>query len=237
MVVTDIPILRHGVASLLRQAGFHVVAESVSAADALGRVSTCAPTVIVADANLRGVTGLLLAGVLNRSKPHIKVVLLSHDRDDATLIAAAAAGVKDLLTRDADADMLCRSIRSVLRGERPVLYRVADRIARHADLLRLYEPTYSMVALHATRPDVTAGELLALDCLVRGFTITEAAKHLNLAPGTVKNRLQRLRVRHGLHSQTQLLRFASQQGWITPVSVSWAAGTRPPERGAPGPMA
>jgi two-component system nitrate/nitrite response regulator NarL len=225
MMVADNPILRRGVASLLRQAGFHVVAESASAADALGLLNTCVPTVIIADAHLAGVTGVLLADVLKRSKPRIKVVLLSHDRDDAMLIAAATAGVKDLLTRDADANMLCTSIRNVLHGERPVLYRVADRIARHADLLRLYEPTYSMVALHATRPDVTAGELLALDCLVRGFTITEAAKHLNLAPSTVKNRLQRLRVRHGLHSQTQLLRFSSQQGWITPVSASWAVGT------------
>jgi DNA-binding NarL/FixJ family response regulator len=224
MVVADIPILRHGVTALLRQAGFHVLAESVSAGDALSRLSTCAPTVLVADANLHGVTGLLLAGVLKRSKPHIKVVLLSDDREDAALIAAATAGVKDLLTRDADADVLCRSIKSVLRGERPVLYRVADRIAQHADLRQLYGPPYSIVAKHATRPDVTAGELMALDCLVRGFTIAEAAKYLNLAPGTVKNRLQRLRMRHGLHSQTQLLRFASQQGWITPVSMSWAAG-------------
>ena len=225
MVVADIPILRHGVTALLGQAGFHVVAESVSAADALSRLNTCAPTVIVADANLRGVTGLLLASVLKRSKPHIKVVLLSDDRDDAALIAAATAGVKDLLTRDADADMLCRSIRSVLRGERPVLYRVTDRIAKHADARRLYEPPYSFVAQHTTRPDVTVGEMMALDCLVRGFTIAEAAMHLNLAPGTVKNRLQRLRVRYGLHSQTQLLRFASQQGWITTVSACWAVGT------------
>jgi DNA-binding NarL/FixJ family response regulator len=122
--------------------------------------------------------------------------------------------------------MLYRSIRSVLRGERPVLYRVANRIAHRADLRRLYEPPYSVVVpRHATRPHVTVGETMALDCLVRGLTITEAAKHLNLAPGAVKNSLQRLRVRHGLHSQTQLLRFASQQGWIAPVAAPWEIGT------------
>jgi DNA-binding NarL/FixJ family response regulator len=179
---------------------------------------------MVVDGYLHGVTSLLLAGVLRRSKPQINVVLLSHDRDNASLVAAAAADVKDVLPRDADASMLCGSIARVMRGEKPVLYRIAECSAHHSEIWRLYAPRLARSGQRADRPDVTAGEIMALDCLVRGFTIAETARYLNLAPGTVKNRLQRLRVRHGLHSQTQLLHFANQRGWIEPGSAIRVVG-------------
>jgi DNA-binding NarL/FixJ family response regulator len=224
MVVADVPILRCGVTVLLRKVGFHVIAESDTAANALHLLNFCSPSLVIADANLHGVTGLLLADVLKRSKPCINVVLLSHERGDATLIAAASAGVTDLLDRDADADALFGSVSCVLRGEQPVLSRVADRIAQHAGRRLFGELQSCLIAGSAAYPRVTAGEVMVLDYLVRGLTIAEAATRLNLAPGTVKNRLQRLRVRHGLHTQTQLLSFASQQGWITPVLADCAVG-------------
>lgn len=52
-----------------------------------------------------------------------------------------------------------------------------------------------------------------------GGSNTEIAAQLGIAESTVETHIQRLRVRYGLPTRTQLALLADREGWLTPRPV------------------
>jgi DNA-binding NarL/FixJ family response regulator len=214
LVVDDAPIFRHGVAEILTTAGCRVVGTATGAGDALLMVAAQNPAVVVATAQLAGVTGVLLAAIVRQRHPAVRVVLLG-ELTSARLLAAAHAGAAAVVPPSADAADLCAVVTQVARGETPIIEAFVTRRDVARTVLRLlYAP--ADVTPGAADGAPTASELLALDCLARGLSDREASQRVYLEPRTLRNHLQRLCARHDLHSRTQLLRFAAAQGWIAP---------------------
>jgi DNA-binding NarL/FixJ family response regulator len=220
IVVDASPVFRDGIAALLLAAGYEILGTAAGASEAIRLVDNHASIVIVASAQLPGVTGVLLAAVLRRRCPSARVVLLLGAPTGEQLLVAARAGVAAVLSRDADAATLCTVVARAARGEMPILESFVARWDVARTVLRLlYAPADARPGVADGAP--TTSELLALDCLARGLSAYDASGWLCLEPDTLRNHLIRLRARHGLHSRTQLLRFAAERGWIAPFPLMW----------------
>jgi len=123
VIADDSVLLREGVARLLADAGFDVVAQAGDADDLLRKVRAHKPDVAVTDIRMPPTQtdeGLRAAQEIRRQMPEVGVVVLSQYVDQKyamELLGDNAAGVGYLLKdRVADIDRFAEAVRAVGRG-------------------------------------------------------------------------------------------------------------------------
>jgi class 3 adenylate cyclase/CheY-like chemotaxis protein len=124
VLADDSVLLREGIALLLEQSGFEVVAQSDDAEDLLRKVEATEPDVVVADIRMppgHADDGLRAAERIRREHPEIGVLLLSQYAEPAyarELLANGAAGVGYLLKdRVSDLTGFADAVRRIAAGE------------------------------------------------------------------------------------------------------------------------
>jgi DNA-binding NarL/FixJ family response regulator len=115
--------MREGIARLLTEAGFEVVAQAGTAEDLVRKALAHRPNLIIADINMppgRGDDGLQAALDVRRRQPDIGVLILSQYYDEAyagELLAEGADGVGYLLKeRVGDVDTFVQAASRVAEG-------------------------------------------------------------------------------------------------------------------------
>jgi DNA-binding NarL/FixJ family response regulator len=123
VVADDAMLLREGVARLLTEAGFDVVAQSASADDLLEQVRSDAPDVAIVDIRMPPTytdEGLRAALEIRSSYPGVGVVVLSQHAEIGLamkLLADGAAGVGYMLKESVvDLDELAGAVKRVAAG-------------------------------------------------------------------------------------------------------------------------
>ena len=107
LIVEDDPATRSGLTELVRAWGF--TAESAAdGAEALERVTSFRPTIIVTDMVMPRMSGLDLLKALKGDVEHIKVILLTAQGTVDTAVEAVKAGAEDYLTKPLDTHKLQR---------------------------------------------------------------------------------------------------------------------------------
>ena len=161
VVADDSVLLREGVARLLGEWGFDVVAQAGDAEDLVRKVLAHKPDVAVVDIRMPPSNtddGLRAAMEIRRRRPETGVLVLSHylEADYALqLLSVGAEGVGYLLKdRIADLDRFTDAVRRVGEGgsalDPEVVARVVDRAPNASDpLARLTPREHEVVALMA----------------------------------------------------------------------------------------
>ena len=122
LIVDDHPILRDGVAALLRQNGEDVtVAQAGNADDAMRMLDQSADfDAIVLDLKLPGMNGLDAISAFAGKCPQLQIIVLSTSEDAADVRAAFARGALGYVPKSAGPHTVLSAIRMVLDGERYV---------------------------------------------------------------------------------------------------------------------
>jgi DNA-binding NarL/FixJ family response regulator len=123
VIAEDDVLMREGIARLLTEAGFEVVAQAATADDLVRKALAHRPNLIIADINMppgRGDDGLQAALDVRRRQPDIGVLILSQYYDEAyagELLAEGADGVGYLLKeRVGDVDTFVQAASRVAEG-------------------------------------------------------------------------------------------------------------------------
>ena len=123
VIADDSVLLREGLARLLADAGFEVVAQAGDAEDLLRKVRAHKPQVAVTDIRMPPTQtdeGLRAAQKIRREMPHVGVLVLSQYVDQKyamELLGSSAAGVGYLLKdRVAEVDRFTDAVRTVGNG-------------------------------------------------------------------------------------------------------------------------
>jgi DNA-binding NarL/FixJ family response regulator len=123
VIAEDDVLMREGIARLLTEAGFEVVAQAGTAEDLVRKALAHRPNLIIADINMppgRGDDGLQAALDVRRRQPDIGVLILSQYYDEAyagELLAEGADGVGYLLKeRVGDVDTFVQAASRVAEG-------------------------------------------------------------------------------------------------------------------------
>jgi two-component system, NarL family, nitrate/nitrite response regulator NarL len=181
-VIEQHPILRAGIVQTLTRSGeCEVIAEGGSEAEAFRVAAQSEPDVI-----LVGLHAELCPASLRRlvtEFPTVRLVLLTDVEEREQALGALRAGVAGYLLKRASGAELVQSIVMVHRGESYVFPSLAASLIK-ASLLREAEPPSPWM--------LTSRQEQIWECLTRGLSNKEIARHLDLAEKTVKHYLSEL---------------------------------------------
>lgn len=173
----DQALVRQGLRAVLDSLpGIEVAVEAADGAALLDAVSGAEIDVVVSDIRMPGMDGLELCRRL-RDARGIAVVLLTTFDEDGLVVAAAAAGARGFLLKDASPEDLAEAIHKAARGE-DWLQPVST------------DPVRERFAYHDSSPPgdtFSERELAILRLMAGGYSNREIASSLFLAEGTVKN--------------------------------------------------
>ena len=183
VVVDDHAIVRDGLVALLTAMdGTDVVGQAADAAEALSLVAAELPDVVVMDIQMPGdLDGIEATRRITTEHPDVRVVMLTMNEDDETVVSAIRAGASGYLLKGSGAQEVLGAVRAAHQGGMVFGPRLAGRVA---DLFRAPVATSSPPLALA---DLTEREREVLDLLAAGASNDAIARRLFVSNKTVRN--------------------------------------------------
>lgn len=217
LVVHDHLLFRQGLEWILAQdSDMHVVGAAGTVAGAIDAVARLRPDMVLCDLHLPDGDGLTLTRQLRRRYPLIRVVIVTLQLEEETILGALRAGVAAFLTKDtADAAMLA-TLRSVGRGEYPINAGVLEYPGVAESLLDQYR---NLAVMADTPPypvaPLTPRELEVLAAAAEGQVNKQIGLSLGISDQTVKNHMTMILRKLAVHDRTQAVIHARRRGWLS----------------------
>ncbi len=208
VLVDDQPLVRNGIASLLRARGYDVVGEAGDGQEALVVARRVHPDLVLMDLQMPVLDGLGATRLLRTEMPAVHVVILTVSDDEQDLFDAVKSGALGYLLKDLEAEAFFEAIEAVARGESVVLPRLAHRL--WAELVRGGTAGVAPAAADAQRLTEREEEVLAL--VAAGQTNREIAERLTVSENTVKFHMRGILDKLHLRNRTEVARWVSEQG-------------------------
>jgi len=197
-IVDDDLSVREGLSSLLRSAGLRVETFA-SAQEFLARPGSEAPSCLVLDLQLPGLSGLDLQKRMAEVEPEIPIVFLTGHGNIPASVQAMKAGAVEFLTKPFDDQKLLNAIHEAVERDR----HIRQQNAEMRDLRNRYE-------------SLTAREQEVMQQVVSGLLNKQIAGELKITEFTVK--IHRGRVMRKMHADSlaDLVRMAENLGIHSP---------------------
>jgi DNA-binding NarL/FixJ family response regulator len=203
LLVDDHPLVREGVANLIRQQpDLEVCGEAATEPQALQLVGNVQPNVAVVDLSLENGSGLELIKSIKAMYPAVAVLALSMHEESLYAERALRAGARGYLMKREAAKKVIQGIRTVLAGQLFVSEKVAALMAER--FVEGGRPPASPEAALSDR------ELEVFQLLGRGLSTRQIADHLHVGFKTVQAYAARIKEKLQLANATELLRAAMQ---------------------------
>jgi DNA-binding NarL/FixJ family response regulator len=208
VLADDHRIVRQGLRVLLTaEQDFQVIGEADDGREALELVRRLNPDVLVLDLMMPGLNGLEVARQLNKGGASVGVVVLSMHDDEGFVLEALANGVSAYVLKDSNSSDLIQAVREVAAGRRYLSPPLSDRAIE----------TYQQMAKIGTmdrHETLTTREREVLQLSAEGHTSSEVAGRLGISTRTAETHRSHLMHKLGLHTQSDLIRYAIRRGVI-----------------------
>jgi DNA-binding NarL/FixJ family response regulator len=207
LLVDDHKLFRAGIRSLLQTvSGIEVVAEAGDGREALRLLEAHRPDVVLMDIMMPQLNGLDAVARMTRRSPAIRVIMLSMNTGEDSVLHALRSGAAGYLVKTADPAELELAIRAVVRGEKFL----SSAISRHvvaACLGRLDKEQTSLERLTPRQREV-------LQLIAEGNTTKKIAKELGISPKTAETYRAELMKELDSHDTASLTRYALRMGVV-----------------------
>jgi two-component system response regulator DevR len=181
MIVDDHEVVRLGLISLLEQnSQYEVVAQADNALDAIKKVETYKPDIVLMDIRLPGMSGIEACEQITKKYPDTKVIMLTSFAEDEMLFSAIKAGASGYVLKQINAKDLINSIESVARGEASLDPAVTQRVFQEVRKAVREEEASAF-------SNLSQQERMVLKLVSEGKTNRDIAQNLFLGEGTVRN--------------------------------------------------
>jgi DNA-binding NarL/FixJ family response regulator len=202
VVADDQATVREGLVALLGLLpGIDVVAQAADGQAVIAAVAQHAPDVVLMDLRMPGLDGVAATERLTQAHPAVAVVVLTNHADDATVLAALAAGARGFLTKNAGRKELAQAIHAAAAGLATVDPDVQARVVSAARLGQL----------PAELPDgLSRREAEVLAFIGAGLANAQIASRLRISTATVKTHVNRIFAKAGLSDRAAAARYARE---------------------------
>ena len=210
LLADDHRIVRMGVRALLEeQPDFSVVGEASDGIEAIELAERLQPDVLLLDLVMPALNGLEVLRLLRHRVSRTRALVLSMYADEARVIHALRDGAAGYVLKSAEPETLAQAVRIVAAGGRYVCPLLADRIVAHY----VHQPDERVADPYDA---LTARERQVLQLAAEGYTNAEIAGRLSISRRTVESHRAKVMHKLGLHSHTDLVRYALRRGILPP---------------------
>lgn len=207
LIVDDHPVMREGLQELLAQhTDLEVCGQADSIANALQEIERTKPDTIVLDLTLGPEDGVDLIRRLRETHVQIRILVLSMHDELLYAERLLSLGVQGYIMKQEAATEFLRALRKVAAGEVYVSQAVNARLLEQISRNRTRQGGPSGL------DTLTAREREVLKLTGQGRTTREIAQALAMSEKTVDSHRRNIRDKLGLHSSSELLRYAFR--WV-----------------------
>jgi DNA-binding NarL/FixJ family response regulator len=209
LVADDHMVVRSGIRHVLEsEAGFEVVGEASSGAEALSLAAALHPDVVVLDISMPDESGLQVAARLRAGSDGPRILILSMHDNAEYVLESVRAGAHGYLLKDTAAIELRSAIRAICRGESYFSPPVASRLSAAVRGEREGQA--------AVLDQLTTREREVLQGIAQGRTNKEIATELGISHRTVETHRESLMNKLEIRTVAELTRFALGAGIVKP---------------------
>ena len=199
-VIEDVREIREGLATLINfTEGFTCTGSYRSVEEALHRIGSDVPDVLLSDIGLPGMSGIEGVRILKEKYPQMLILMLSIYEDDERIFDALCAGASGYLLKRTQPSKILENIREAVSGGAPMSPEVARKVIT---LFREVRPPEKV------EYDLTPHELRLLKLLIDGYNYTTAAKKLGVSYNTVKFHIRHIFEKLQVHSKSDAVIIA-----------------------------
>jgi DNA-binding NarL/FixJ family response regulator len=210
VLADDHPIVLTGLRNLIEsESDFKIVGEATSGPEALKTIHDTRPDIAIVDISMPGMSGIVLTRRLSEEAADTKVLVLTLHEDRAYLKQALDAGARGYVVKRSAAANLVSAVRSVIAGgvyiDPAIVTRVFNRSqANHRG------------AMPEAR-DLTDRETEVLKLSSLGLTNKEISHRIGVGVKSIETFKSRGLAKLEIQSRADLLRYASQVGWLADI--------------------
>ncbi len=224
LLVDDHDVVRTGLKMLLEsQPDMQIVAEASSGKQALELANLIHPDVIVMDITLPDISGIEITRQIKAHQADIAIVALTIHDDEEYFFEMLHAGASGYVPKKAASEDLITAIRAAYRGEVYIFPSLAKALVK--DFLKQVsnkEPGGEMDLLPGSNPaqtgftleNLTLREQEVMELLAEGQTNQEIAQKLVISRHTVARHREKIMQKLGLHTRSELVKYAVRKGII-----------------------
>jgi len=205
LIVDDHTVVRLGLRTLLSHtAGFRVVGEAQTVAEAVQLNEQTRPDVVLMDVRLPDGSGVEACRRIKADHPETRVVMLTSYSDEEAIVGAVMAGASGYLLKQADAERLTQSIRDAAAGDSTLDPRAAGALLTQFRELSAKQAEAELAGL-------TDRERRMLALIAEGYTNRAIGEVLHLSEKTVRNHVSQLLRKLGFQRRSQAAAWAGQR--------------------------
>ncbi|MBP7830404.1 MAG: response regulator transcription factor [Kiritimatiellae bacterium] len=205
IIVDDHPVVREGFARFIEtQEDLAICAVAESCSDALERIKTCQPHLVIVDLSLKDGDGLDLLGDITRHFPEVASLVVSVRDEMLYAVRAMRLGARGYVSKGENREKVLEAIRQVMNGG----YYFSPAVQRQ--LFGLSGATVPKGAreVHDPLKALTDRELQILRFIGMGYSTRRIAECLHLSVKTVDTHRLHIKAKLNTPTMSELVRLA-----------------------------
>jgi len=209
ILADDHAVVRSGLRMLLEaQPDMIIVAEAETGVEAVEKVKSLQPDVILMDIQMPDMNGIEATERIRRIAPKTAVLALTMHEDDQYFFEMLHAGASGYVPKRAAPDDLLNAIRTVSRGEVFLYPSLATRLVQ--DYLKRADPEEEPLIYS----ELTPREREVLVLIAEGLSNAEIADDLVISVKTVDRHRENIMRKLNMHNRIDLVKYAIRTGLI-----------------------
>ena len=206
LVVDDQNLFRSGLVRLLEaDSRVQVVGQAVDGLDAIKKVASLKPDVILMDLKMPNLDGIEATRRVLAEHPQIKILILTTFETDSYVLQALRAGASGYVLKDAQIDSVVSSILAVISGERVMASAVVNRVIE-------------MLSGNSTPKEfydgLTGREIEILKLIAIGQANAQIARRLDISDKTVRNHVSNMYEKLHIYDRSQVVLYGVRKGLV-----------------------
>ncbi|MFZ4453955.1 response regulator [Salibacterium aidingense] len=206
LVVDDHLVVLKGLRFFLQtQPDVEIVDQAQDGEEALEKVQTLNPDVVLMDVVMPGMDGIEATHKIKQIAPEVKVIILTSFSDRESVVPALKAGAIGYQLKDVEPEVLAETIKAAMDGTRTLHPQVTNQLISHVSTEEEAGKNFSIL---------TPREQNVLEQITLGLSNKEIAAALYISEKTVKTHVTNILGKMEVQDRTQAALFAIKNNWF-----------------------